>query len=64
MADAGSILSLLLLCATFGTLVEVEVHGEDEDAAMSAIEQLFLEDAFGTEPQPEIRIEDTEEWNS
>ncbi len=41
MADARSILSVLLLCATFGTMLEVEVFGEDEEIATSEIEQLF-----------------------
>lgn len=41
VADAKSILSLLLLCATMGTLLEVEAVGEDELLAMSAIQQLF-----------------------
>ncbi len=41
VADAGSIISILLLCATVGTLLEIEAAGEDEGAAVSAIEQLF-----------------------
>lgn len=41
VADARSIIHILLLCATFGTLLEVEISGEDEASAASAIEQLF-----------------------
>ncbi|MBN2685351.1 MAG: HPr family phosphocarrier protein [Pontiellaceae bacterium] len=43
VADAKSILSVLLLCATMGTLLEMEIVGEDELLATSAIEQLFSE---------------------
>lgn len=41
VADARSIINIMLLCATFGTLLEVEVSGEDEAGAASAIEHLF-----------------------
>ena len=64
MADARSIISLLLLCATVGTLIDIEVHGEDEDAAISAIEQLFLEDSPGSALSPDTRMEDHEERES
>lgn len=37
MADARSLLSLLLLCATCGTVVDLEVTGEDEDQAHAAL---------------------------
>ncbi len=41
IADAKSIISILLLCATVGTLLEVEISGDDEHPAAIAIEQLF-----------------------
>lgn len=41
MADARSILSILLLCATVGTMLEFEVFGDDEADAATAIERLF-----------------------
>jgi len=41
MADAKSILSILLLCATVGTMLEIEVFGADEADATTAIERLF-----------------------
>ncbi len=44
IADARSIISIMLLCATFGALLEVEVNGEDEFLAASAIEQFFEAD--------------------
>lgn len=40
-ADARSVLGLLLLCASLGTVVEVEVAGEDEAVALAAVETLF-----------------------
>lgn len=44
--DAKSILGILLLAAAQGTRVVVRCDGEDEAAAMSAIEALFA-DRFG-----------------
>jgi len=41
LADARSIISILLLCATCGTMIEFEARDEDEDLTISAIEQLF-----------------------
>lgn len=41
MADAKSILSILLLCATVGTMLEIEVLGADEADAAVAVERLF-----------------------
>ncbi|MDF7806499.1 HPr family phosphocarrier protein [Pontiellaceae bacterium B12219] len=52
VADARSILNLLLLCATLGTLLEVEVTGNDETAAVAAIESLF---------KSEMELQDAEE---
>jgi len=40
-ANAQSILSILLLCATLGSTINVEVAGEDEDRALEAIEDVF-----------------------
>jgi len=41
VANARSFLSILLLCATMGTTLSIEVQGEDEDKAIQAIEQAF-----------------------
>ena len=61
-ADAKSILSVLLLCAAMGTLLEVEVAGEDESTAALAIEQLFGQQYTGEAEEavlPETdRVED------
>ena len=42
MADARSILSVILLCAALGTVIEVEAQGEDEDLAIQAVESAFV----------------------
>jgi phosphotransferase system HPr-like phosphotransfer protein len=34
-------MSLLLLCATMGASICVEVEGEDEDKAIQAVQQVF-----------------------
>ena len=41
VANGRSFLSILLLCATMGTTLSIEVHGEDEDKAIQAVEQVF-----------------------
>ena len=46
--DAKSILGILLLAAAKGTEIQVMTDGEDEDAAMEAVEQL-VNDRFGEE---------------
>ena len=47
-ADAKSILSVLTLAAARGTELRVTAEGADEEAALSAVVQLF-EDKFGEE---------------
>jgi len=42
IADLRSILSIIALCATLGTAVEIEAVGDDEQAATQAIEQVFM----------------------
>jgi len=46
--NAKSILGLLTLAATKGTSVTVRAEGDDEDAALSALVDLFI-DKFGEE---------------
>ena len=41
MANAGSLLSILLLSAVANTQLEVRAAGEDEDAAIRAAEVFF-----------------------
>ena len=41
VADARSVLSILLLSAVAGMLVDVEITGEDEDAVLTSITSVF-----------------------
>jgi multiphosphoryl transfer protein len=41
VANAGSLLSILLLSATFDTQLEIQATGEEEDAAIQAAEAFF-----------------------
>lgn len=45
-ADARSMLSVLALAASFDTLLEIQVEGDDEAKAFEAISELF-ESGFG-----------------
>ncbi len=45
-ADAKRIMAVLVLEAPKGTLLELQVDGPDEDAALSAVRSLFA-DRFG-----------------
>ena len=42
IADLRSVLSVVALCATMGTTIELEATGDDEQDAAQAIEQVFL----------------------
>jgi phosphocarrier protein HPr len=41
IADLRSVLSMIALCATMGTPLDVEATGEDEQDAAQAIEEVF-----------------------
>lgn len=41
MADARSILGVLLLCATIGVVVDLEVSGADEEMAFATLVSVF-----------------------
>ena len=41
VADARSIFAILLLCAVAGRVVELEITGEDEDATLTSITNVF-----------------------
>jgi len=41
IADLRSVLSMIALCATMGTPLDVEAIGEDEQEAAQAVEQVF-----------------------
>ncbi len=59
VASASSILSILLLAATFNTQLEIQASGQDEDSAVRAAEAFFQNDEetalqqFETEPRIE-----------
>lgn len=42
IADLRSIVSVIALCATMGSAIDVEVTGDDEQNAIDAVEQLFV----------------------
>jgi phosphocarrier protein HPr len=42
IADARSIISVMLLCAALGTVIDVETAGEDEDLAMQEVQSVFV----------------------
>ena len=42
MADARSIISIMLLCAALGTVIDVEASGDDEDIALQAVQNAFV----------------------
>jgi phosphocarrier protein len=52
IADARSILSILLLCASMGAAVELEVRGEDEEHAIAAVESVFVNRDVGGASHP------------
>ncbi|ACB76242.1 HPr family phosphocarrier protein [Opitutus terrae] len=45
IADLRSILSVLALCASMGSVVEIDVDGPDEGDALQAIEAVFASNA-------------------
>lgn len=50
LADAKSILSILMLAASCGTRIQARADGIDEEAAMTAIEKLFAAGFGEVEP--------------
>lgn len=59
IADLRSILSILSLCATMGTIIDIEATGEDEHDATCAVEQVLSSheagDAHNLMPEKEVR---------
>ena len=41
IADLRSVLSVIALCATMGTALDLETRGEDEQDAAQAVQQVF-----------------------
>jgi phosphotransferase system HPr (HPr) family protein len=50
VADLRSILSILSLCATMGTALDIEAIGDDEHDAARAVEQTFSSHDSGDAP--------------
>ncbi|HEY1170905.1 MAG TPA: HPr family phosphocarrier protein [Verrucomicrobiae bacterium] len=49
VANLGSIISVISLCAVMGSALVVEVSGDDEQEAVRAVEQVFsLDDEAGS----------------
>ena len=44
VADASSILSILILCASMNTVLQIETSGSDEQEALLAVEAFFQSD--------------------
>lgn len=43
VANVKNIMSILMLCATMGTMLTIEANGADEQEVTQHIEQLFLD---------------------
>lgn len=53
MADARSILSLMLLSASLGTSLDIEAAGKDEHEAVAAVEDFFATGQLADDGTPE-----------
>lgn len=51
VADARSILAVLLLCAVSGVVVNLEIDGEDEDDVLVSVAQVFEHQSGGRSPR-------------
>ena len=51
-ADARHMIAILLLSASMGTKVSIEVNGSDEVAAMTAVTRLISRSAISRSPTP------------
>jgi phosphocarrier protein HPr len=47
VADARSIMSVMILAASLGTVLEVEASGEDEQEAVQAVQTYFDRASYG-----------------
>ena len=45
VADARSVLAILLLCTVAGMVIDVEIDGEDEDTVLTSVNSVFDQDA-------------------
>lgn len=56
VADARNILSVLALCATLGSPIDIGAFGEDERDAAQAVEQILSEWSGGVETLPRDKV--------
>ena len=54
IADARSVLGILLLSATLGVAVDLEVSGPDEDAAIATMTSIFQSGGDGDTGSPAL----------
>jgi phosphocarrier protein HPr len=59
VADARSILGVLLLCASLGTVIDLEVSGEDEETALATIAWEFESGDFENPIRRDTEPEDS-----
>ena len=52
VADARSILAIVLLSAATGMVIDLEINGEDEDAVLSSITSVFAQETFSNDSNP------------
>jgi phosphocarrier protein HPr len=45
VANARSILAVMMLCAAMGSVLDIEAAGDDEDDAIAAVEAVFAPDS-------------------
>lgn len=55
-AGARNILSVLALCATLGTALEIEAFGDDDHLALQAAEEILADTGGGDTAGPEARL--------
>lgn len=57
VADGRSILSVLMLCATLNTAIEIEASGDDEETAIRVVEGLFVDPAVWDQSDGDLALE-------
>ena len=64
VADARSVLAILLLCTVAGMVVDVEIDGEDEDFVLTSVTSVFDPDAPGGDSSRSLRTTAGDHGNS
>jgi len=54
VADARSVLAILLLCANVGTVVDLEINGDDEDIVLTAVTRVFNQESASNDFTQEV----------